>query len=685
MIPFLPRRTSVGVRLALLSCVLVALAFAGFTWTLTRSAGNQLSDEVLGRIAEKNRSVASTIALIDGALEAEVDRATTLFASFLPGGFSLDETRTVDIAGVAAPTMKAGDRVLDLDFSIPDQFLERSGAIATVFARRGDDFVRVTTSLKKQDGSRAIGTLLDRKGPAYATVLAGRTYTGIAPLFGKQYITQYRPVSDTNGHVIGALFVGVDVGAQIDAIKSEIAKLKIGDTGYYFVLDASNGPSRGNFLVHPGAVGQHYDDANAPYSQMLEAHEGTLDYASADATLGEHDAREKVVAFATVPQWKWLVGGVAARNEIMADMQATRNRFAAIGFALVVAFAVLSILAARRLVSRPLDAAAEAAGRLAAGDLSVRVRNAHGVQAAQTDSEDADEIGRLTHAIDGIGEGLAKIVSQVRSASAQMRDDTSRIASGSGEISTRIASQAASLEQTAASMEELTSTVQQNADHTTRAHTVVSGAADAALDGGRAVERVVKTMDDINQASRKITDITSVIEGIAFQTNILALNAAVEAARAGEAGRSFAVVAGEVRTLAQRCAASAKEIKDVVDASVNEVAQGTQLVSRTTAQMRAIDEAVGRVSSIIVDVANASSEQAEGIRQVNQAVTHLDSATQQNAALVEQAAATAMLLADQADVLDEAVRLFTVGGAQTARRNPVRATQAQPLDETEYA
>lgn len=660
MIPSLPRRTSVGVRLALLSCLLVAAIFAAFTWALTRAAAGQVGDQVLARIAEKDRSVASTIALIDGALDAEVDRSMTLFASFLPGAWSLDDTQKVDVAGFAAPTIKAGDRVLDLDFSIPDQFLERSGAIATVFARSGDDFVRVTTSLKKQDGSRAIGTLLDRKSPAYAPLVAGRSYTGLAALFGKQYITQYRPITDASGRVIGALFVGVDVGAQIAAIKAEIAKLKIGATGYYFVLDASHGPSRGTFLVHPAAAGKHYDDASGPWSRMLDARDGTLEYASADAALGERDARAKFVSFVSVPQWQWVVGGVAARDEIMADVRATRNRFAAIGFALVAAFAALSIWMARRLVSRPLDAAAQAAGRLAAGDLSVRVGGARAD--AEAHGAGADEIGRLTHAIDGIGVGLAKIVAQVRSASAQMRDDTSRIAAGSGEISARIASQASSLEETAASMEQLTSTVQQNADHAMRANTVVSDAADAALDGGRAVERVVQTMTDISQASKKITDITSVIEGIAFQTNILALNAAVEAARAGDHGKGFAVVASEVRALAQRSAAAVKEIEALIAESAATVETGYRIAGDASTTMRAIVARVEEVRSIIGEISVASREQSGGIEQVNLAVAQIGTATQQNAVLVSEAERSAATLHEHAGTLAELVAVFKVGG-----------------------
>ena len=508
------RRASVGARLAVLSCALVAVIFAAFTWAVTRSAGAQVNEQVLTRIAEKNHSLAATIALFDASLSTEVDHSMSLFASFLPTDFSLDDTQKVDINGVATPTIKAGDKPLNLDFSIPDQFLQRSGAIATIFARSGDDFVRVTTSLKKQDGSRAIGTLLDRKGPAYALLLAGKPYVGLATLFGKRYITEYRPVTDTSGRVIGALFVGVDVGPPIQAIEDGIRQLTIGDSGYYFVLDASNGADRGKFIVHPAAAGQPADNANAPYMQMLEQKEGQLTYTSSDTTLGETSAREKYVSFVTVPEWHWLIGGVAPRDEVMAEVTATRNHFLLIGLVLVAAFAVVFLVAARRLVSRPLEEAAKASERFASGDLSVRVGNGR-----------ADEIGRLMDAIDGIGEGLARIVTQVRGASADMTQGTAKIATGSGDIAARIATQASSLEETAASMEQITSTVQQNADHAAEANTLVLSASEAALEGGRAVERVVSTMSEISRSSQKIADITTVIEGIAFQTIIRAIAA----------------------------------------------------------------------------------------------------------------------------------------------------------------
>ncbi|MFM0490513.1 methyl-accepting chemotaxis protein, partial [Paraburkholderia graminis] len=644
------RGASVGARLAVLSCVLVALIFASFTWALTRSAGKQVSDQVLERIAEKDRSIAAMISLFDKALSAEVDRSTSLFASFLPSTYTLDETQKIDVNGVATPTFKAGDKVLNMDFTIPDQFLERSGAVATIFARTGDDFVRVTTSLKKQDGSRAIGTLLDRNGPAYALVVANKTYTGLAALFGKRWITQYRPVTDASGRVIGALFVGVNVDPEIQQVQDGIRKLKIGDSGYYFVVNASKGADRGKLVVHPAAAGQNADNANAPYQQMLDMKEGRLEYSSADATLGEQGARDKFVSFITVPEWQWLVGGVAPRDEVMAEVNATRNHFLIAGFVLVGVFAVVFLFAVRRLVSRPLDEAVKASERFASGDLSVRV--------AQGASGRADEIGRLMRSIDGIGEGLARIVSQVRSASTDMSEGTEKIATGSGNIASRIATQASSLEETAASMEQITSTVQQNADHASQANTLVTRAADAALEGGRAVERVVSTMGDISRSSQKIAEITSVIEGIAFQTNILALNAAVEAARAGEHGKGFAVVASEVRALAQRSAASVKEIEGLIAESTATVQSGFQIAEQASSTMQGIVQQVGQVRAIMGEISVASREQSGGIEQVNLAVTQIGEATQQNATIVGEAEEAAAELRDHAARLAQVVSVF---------------------------
>lgn len=317
--------------------------------------------------------------------------------------------------------------------------------------------------------------------------------------------------------------------------------------------------------------------------------------------------------------------------------------------------AVFGAITANRLsahLGKPLSDITQFAMRLAAGDLRVDLA-----------IDRTDDLGDLQRSLQQLKLNLCAIVFDVRSQITGVSEAASEIGSGNMDLSRRTEMQAASLEQTAATMDELTSTVQANADSAARALNLSQEAQQAASEGDQMVSHVEQTMAGIATASRRIGDITSLIDSLAFQTNILALNAAVEAARAGEAGRSFAVVATEVRNLAQSSAKAAREIRSVIDASTTEVEKGTLLVSQTAAQVRAIDEAVKRVAANIVEVANASGEQADGIRQVTQVIAQLDSATQQNAALVEQSASTAQSLGVQAGVLSDAVRLFSLDHA----------------------
>ncbi|RBG31287.1 methyl-accepting chemotaxis protein, partial [Xanthomonas oryzae] len=303
---------------------------------------------------------------------------------------------------------------------------------------------------------------------------------------------------------------------------------------------------------------------------------------------------------------------------------------------------------------------------IAAGDLTARMSgDFHGVFAQMRDDANATATQ------------LAEIVNGIKQSAVSIKGAASEIASGNQDLSQRTEQQAASLEETAASMEELTSTVKQNAENARQANQLAIGAASVASQGGEIVGKVVQTMSGIEASSKKIADIISVIDGIAFQTNILALNAAVEAARAGEQGRGFAVVASEVRTLAQRSSGAAKEIKELIDDSVQRVTDGSVLVHSAGTTMGEIVASVQRVTDIMGEISAASQEQSAGIEQVNQTVTQMDETTQQNAALVEEATAAARAMEEQAQQLTEAVALFrlsndvqTLTGAAPAVRHP---------------
>ena len=355
-----------------------------------------------------------------------------------------------------------------------------------------------------------------------------------------------------------------------------------------------------------------------------------------DAYLGELD---KLVAYES--------GRAAASGAAIASaVAATSTVNLACGLVCVL-FSIAIGVALTRSIVRPVQAAQKAADRIAGGDLTGTCRVVGSDEAAQL----VGSLGRMQDA-------LTRIVREIRSSTEQIQLASNEVAHGNQDLSTRTEQTAGSLQQAASSMDELTSTMRHSAEAATQAHGLAHAASEIATRGGQVVSQVVSTMDEINASSKRIADIIGVIDGIAFQTNILALNAAVEAARAGEQGRGFAVVAGEVRSLAQRSAEAAREIKSLIGASVDKVESGARLVQDAGSTMTEIVGAVRRVSEVLGEITTAASEQAGGIQQVNAAVNDVDQMTQQNAALVEQSAAAAESMRDQAGKLARTVEQF---------------------------
>jgi len=344
----------------------------------------------------------------------------------------------------------------------------------------------------------------------------------------------------------------------------------------------------------------------------------------------------------------------ATAREIDAVASTSRNLMLVLA-ALALAFGVVCAWVLTMGIVRPLRTAVDIARKVADGDLT-----------AQIDASAKDETGQLLLALKDMNTSLLNIVGEVRSGTDSIATSSTQIAAGNQDLSSRTEEQAGSLEETASSMEELTSTVKQNADNARQANQLAASAAQVAVKGGEVVAQVVGTMESINASSNKIVDIISVIDGIAFQTNILALNAAVEAARAGEQGRGFAVVASEVRNLAQRSASAAKEIKTLIGASVEQVNAGSMLVAQAGSTMNDIVDSVQRVSDIITEITAASSEQSVGIDEINRAIGQMDAVTQQNAALVEESAAAAESMQHQAHNLAQVVSVFKLNGQQAS-------------------
>jgi methyl-accepting chemotaxis protein len=879
---------SVSKKIAVASFLGLSVAFGSGTTLLSKHLTGLLNSKGQEQLKYNVDLIHTMIDLRFEGLNKSAKQLNQSFESFFPEGMTLDGTEE-------APVLRHGKDVVNGNFETVDRFTQKMGAVATVFARKSDGFVRVTTSVKKENGERAVGTLLDQAHPALSALKAGKPYVGRAKLFGKAYYTSYSPILSKSGEVIGATFVGVDISAELDSLKKEVRSLKVGDTGYFYVIDV-NPKEVGTLIVHPAKEGANIlaakDSSGREFiREMVEQKNGSIVYPWMNAELGETSPREKLAVFATLPEAQWLLAGGTYIDEFHAASNQVVKIVVLGGLLISVALVVFLFLLVRKLVLKPLAetvipafeglsegrynnlldvGGADEIARVIQGleamqnrlgfemveskrqademtrikigldnvatnvriadqngiilyvnnalqktfidhaeafrkndptfepkmpvgynitrlydnpaEALQRLRNLSGVSKSQmnlggriyrvsttpvlnekgerlgsvgewvdiTDQLTAQEklTGVISQAADGnfsvrldlhsddaffmqieglinqllstgdcalkelsdvlsaIAAGdltgnitadyngvygqlkdgmnttvhrLKDVVQRIKDATEAINTAAKEIAAGNQDLSGRTEEQASSLEETASSMEQLTSTVKHNADNAVQANLLADKAQQVAVRGGEVVGQVVETMSSIHQASAKIADIIGVIDGIAFQTNILALNAAVEAARAGEQGRGFAVVATEVRNLAQRSAAAAKEIKYLISDSVDRVAAGNRLVDQAGRTMSEVVTSIRQVAKIMADITEASREQSAGIEQVSLAVSQMDEVTQQNAALVEEAAAAAESLEEQAHHLAESVSLFKLDASTGQRRLalPTPATESQ--------
>jgi methyl-accepting chemotaxis protein len=468
------------------------------------------------------------------------------------------------------------------------------------------------------------------------------------------------------GGKIGVAGLGLSVNAMADAIRS----YKLGTTGHVYLVRAN-----GMVLVHKDpaiADGKHFmKDLPGMNEKQAAALLGGKQFAHASYSA---PGGSRIAASSFVPELNMYVVAEVPESEVMGNVTQTAIVSALAAAVVGGGIGLLIIYLVSAMIAAPISHAAQALEEIASGDGDLSHR-------LQVETE--DEMGALAEAFNRFVSSLNKTIAEVRSSTSTIATASAEIAAGNLDLSGRTEAQASNIEETAAAMEELTSTVKQNAENASEANVLVAQASDHAQKGGEVMGQVVNTMGSITDSSRRIVDIISVIDGIAFQTNILALNAAVEAARAGEQGRGFAVVASEVRNLAQRSAAAAKEIKGLIDASVSEVEAGSRLVDAAGMTMGDILTSVQQVSVLMSEIATASNEQSEGIEQVNQSITEMDDATQQNAALVEQAAAAANSLQEQAARLEGVVSVFKLDEQAQARpavKRPARKALAAPRE-----
>ena len=630
---------SVARKLTLLSIAVITAILALLALAINGVASRNARLQVQEMVTDKVLGIAKTL---DDAATAQRDlaqrAAKTLQQSFA-GTMDLNE---------ATGELKSYGATVNGQFGEVDAFAASTGHAGTVLVRKGDDYVLVTSSIKKSETERAIGMNLERSHPAYAALRAGKPYTGQELILGKPYMAHYEPIKDAQGQIVGAICAAVDLSAFQASFSRQVSDARFFETGGVYVLEPRQPLGESVLLSHPSQTGKTVQSIAAGAGELLQALENAEDGRVDDAAalLGGGDSARWALMRKAPTANAWVVAEVSQTE----STQRHRTNMLIILSLLAIATVVLGaaiFVVVRRTVSAPLSELSKVVRAVADGDLTQSFQSGRN-----------DEIGALVQEVEGMRQRYQTALSQVRTAVDSIGTASAEIASGNHDLSHRTEQAASNLQRTASNMEQLTSTVRQSAEAAREANQMATSAAAVAARGGEVVGQVVSTMDDINHSARKIADIIGVIDGIAFQTNILALNAAVEAARAGEQGRGFAVVASEVRSLAGRSAEAAKEIKSLIQTSVEKVESGASLVQHAGQTMAEIVSSVQGVSQTINAITAAVSEQSDGIGEINTAVGQLDQMTQQNAALVEQSAAAASSLQDQAQRLAQAVGVF---------------------------
>ena len=603
-------RARIASQLGLALAVILAVVISGSTVFALRSLDSANLDTREEHLASEARLLADQLSTFHGTLRESTQRLSGLFEKRFGAGLSVQADQPVAVAGVQTPSLYLGKVLLNNNFDGVDEFKQMSGGVATVFVRSGDDFIRISTSLTKQDGSRAIGTVLDRQGPAYSRVVGGQTYIGRAVLFDRSYMTQYSPVRDASGKVIAVLFIGFDYTDAQNAQFANLKRFRIGQTGSLALLDEQK-----HWLVAPAGV-------QAPDQSVAVM----LDLAK---TPGEgrfwsdkhEDFYSVSVPFDGGP---WAVVASMPKAEIRAVTWSVGIRLV-IGSLLAMLLAVGATVWLLRSKLAPLSDLVRQAEALGAGDLSARLNvSSH------------DEIGQLARSFNQMGEALSTMVSHIRKASEEVNGRAHALSGLSGGAYEGMEQQSGEITSMAGAVEEFSATslniadnmgnterlAQENAQQTRIGRNSMQEASSSLEHIATALNSTATVINTLGQRSQEIGGIVGVITSIAEQTNLLALNAAIEAARAGEQGRGFAVVADEVRNLASRTRQATDEISGMIQSIQQETGNAISTMEQGNALMQ---EGLSRNA----DVASALARIDEQSRSAGQQFAAITTATQE--------------------------------------------------------
>lgn len=677
---------SLGARLSIVQALLVFVVLGVFTQSLSHYISKELEKKAEHDLSQQVSLFANSLSSYHSALADSAEKMGDVLRTYFPGSFRLDSSKTVTVGEKATPVLTVGSTTINLNTEIVDRFTAVTKAVATVFIRSGDDFIRVSTSLKKEDGNRAIGTILDKAHPAYQPLLKGEKYYGKATLFGKDYMTSYLPVKDDSGKVVAVLFIGLDFTESLKSFKAKIASIKIGNTGYFYAIDAKDGKNQGMLTIHPTKAGVNIigekDSKGVEFIKEIVAKKtGIIRYEWINKEKGETSPRTKIVAYQQLPEWNWIVAGGSYIDELTAEARLLRNAMLGATVLVVVILVVVFIFVIKRWVSKPLRDALNETNSLASGDF----RNVD-IKFSEVEEDSNDEVTKISHSVQYMAKKLKNLLININSASEEVSSAASQVNLIAERTSNGAEEVVAQTTTVATAGEEMTATSSDIAQNCQLAAEGAKRAAKSVAEGSAVVENTISVMNLIAQKvqntaqtvislgtrSDEIGEIIGTIEDIADQTNLLALNAAIEAARAGEQGRGFAVVADEVRALAERTTKATREIGEMIKAiqtetqtAVEEMQQGVLQVENGTVEaaksgeaLLQIQEEIGSVSMQVNQIATASEEQTATTSEISFNMMQITEVVRQTSEGAQESATAASQLNGNAEELQRLVRQF---------------------------
>lgn len=645
----------------------VLIAFTTLVYVKTSGIVKQAG---IGEIITESNMVKDQLTTMNASLKDSAERLSQIFDAMFPQGLVVDASQSISVGGHNIAVVKSGGKVLNLEFFEVDQIKNLSGGVATIFVRADDDFLRVTTSLKKQDGTRAMGTFLGKESPAYKPIMAGDTYFGKAQLFGREYMTKYSPIKNKDGNVVGIIFVGVDYTESLKRFKEQIELTKIGEKGYIYIFDNKDGKSKGTMIVHPDGTDKNVftDNLGEHFKVMSEQKEGVLEYT--------HTHGNKMTAFTTMPEWGWIIVAAADTNEFSQGAAQLRNLLLLTSpLALALAGVLLYVVVSRKM--RPLSMMVENVAKVGQGDMTVRCKYTG-----------EDEIGLLGSGFNSMASQVGQLIAEVAASVSELNEAASRLLVNARSVEEGSHHQSEAASATAAAVEELTVSISQVTDSARDTEVLSTSTRDYSQEGEKVVATATNEMRKIadvvvqsagsitslGKKSNEISSIVKVIKDIAEQTNLLALNAAIEAARAGEQGRGFAVVADEVRKLAERTSKATTEISGMIESiqgdigaavtsmqtGSEQVGQGVQFANQAGTALLTINDAAKETLNKISDIVSAMQEQSAASTEIAQNIEKIAGMADENSLIVKDTSAAANQLEMLASSLKHSLSRFKV-------------------------